>query len=109
MRKQMSNTEGIFEKLERIDRRYMYVLVFVLTIYTLLYPIGLPIKTMKTTLGVYNFIENELQAGDYVLYFTNLESSKFPSLHNCKNLMFIESLKSILLDIILWKICKFIS
>ena len=57
---------GIFEKLEKIPYPLIFTLLFIVTAYPLLYPIGLPIPIEEYTIGYYEAIDS-LPSGSLVV------------------------------------------
>lgn len=58
--------ETIWDKLENIDRRVLYLLIWIVVLYPLISPIGLPVSVSPSTVEYYEAIEN-LHEGSMVL------------------------------------------
>jgi hypothetical protein len=62
---------SIFEKIGKIDRRYLYVLLFIFVSIPIINPLGLPLKISPMTRNLYTDIEN-LPPGSIILQFINI-------------------------------------
>lgn len=69
----------LFEKLQRIDRRYIYLVMALSIIVPLLFPIGLPVETTQNTMDVYQAIES-LPPGAVVLLSYDWDAAGAPEL-----------------------------
>lgn len=69
----------LFEKLQNIDRRFVYLLLALSIILPLLFPIGLPVETTDTTMDVYEAIDS-LAAGSVVLLSYDWDAAGAPEL-----------------------------
>jgi hypothetical protein len=56
---------GIVEKLNQLDRRWIFLLLFILSFAPVLSPLGLPVPIQDATRGSYNALDT-LQAGDLI-------------------------------------------
>jgi hypothetical protein len=59
-----------------VDKKVLFVILFIGMAYVLINPIGLPIKVSDTTLGLFNTIEN-LQQGSTVLIVPDFEAAAY--------------------------------
>jgi len=57
---------SLFERLEKVDVRAIYLLLFLVISLPLIKPIGMPITTSQMTIAYYDVVE-KLKAGDYVV------------------------------------------
>lgn len=64
----------VFEKIQSIDRRFIYLLVFVLLSIPLLRPFSLPLEVSGPTQAAYDAVEN-LPPGSIVMLSTDWEAS----------------------------------
>jgi len=69
-----------WQKLLRIDKRVIYLILFVVVSYPLLRPVGLPLTVGRETKGVYDYIE-KLQPGDVVVMSFDYSPSSFAEQH----------------------------
>jgi hypothetical protein len=60
---------GFLTRLQNIDRRIIYSVVFIVLLYPMFNPIGLPLKISLVTQSAYDFIES-LPAGTLVMFTT---------------------------------------
>jgi hypothetical protein len=67
------------DRLQRFDRRWLFLLMGLAIIVPLIYPIGLPIKPGTMTKAAFNAVEN-LKAGDVVLVSIDLDPASTPEL-----------------------------
>ena len=58
---------GFWERLQAIDRRFIYVLVFIVILIPLFNPLGLPLEISAWTQQSYDYVEANVQAGDLVI------------------------------------------
>ena len=58
----------MFERLQNIDRRIIYTILFLVCFFPMVRPLGIPLQINKTTHQVYDFIENLDPATDKVLF-----------------------------------------
>jgi len=56
---------GLLERMLHLDRRWIFLLVFVCVIFPIVIPIGLPVTTTASTRASFNYIES-LKPGDVV-------------------------------------------
>ena len=70
-----------FEKLAKIDRRYLYILVALAVIIPLMARLGLPEKPSKYSLQLYNAIERIQPRTQPVLISADYSPSMMPELH----------------------------
>jgi hypothetical protein len=71
---------SIWQKLLRIDKRVIYLILFVAVSYPLLKPVGLPLTVGRETKGVYDYIE-KLQPGDVVVVSYDYGPSSYAEQH----------------------------
>ena len=71
--------KSIFKRIGEIDRRVIFILILLLTIYPLLYPIGLPVQVTSQTLQAYEAI-NEIPDGSVVLVATGVYVMSLPDM-----------------------------
>lgn len=69
----------LLEKLQNIDRRFVYLLLALSIILPLLFPIGLPVETTENTMDVYEAIDS-LAAGSVVLLSYDWDAAGAPEL-----------------------------
>src|SRR5262247_4277578 len=68
------------ERMLRIDRRIIFLVIGLCTLLPLLYPVGLPIKTSQEVRGVYDYIES-LPEGSVFLLSLDFDPSSKPELY----------------------------
>ena len=68
------------ERMLRIDRRIIFLVIGLSTLLPLLYPVGLPIKISPEVRGVYDYIE-KLPEGSVVLLSLDFDPASKPELH----------------------------
>lgn len=56
----------LLKKIQNVDRRWLYVLVFIAVAFPILKPLGLPVEVQPETRGIYDAIE-KLKPGDVML------------------------------------------
>lgn len=71
---------NFFERLQKIDRRILYILMAIAVTYALIKPMGLPIKISAATQKSYDVI-NALPEGSTVVYMFDYDPSGAPELH----------------------------
>lgn len=71
---------SVWQKLLRIDRRIIYLILFVAVSYPLLRPVGLPLTVGRETRGVYDYIE-KLQPGAVVVVSFDYSPSSYAEQH----------------------------
>lgn len=71
---------NFFERLQKIDRRILYLLLALVVAYALVKPMGLPIKINKETQQTYDFI-NALPNGSTVVVMFDYGPDSMPELH----------------------------
>src|SRR5690349_24953556 len=67
------------ERMLKIDRRIIFLVIGVCTLLPLLYPVGLPIKTSNEVRGVYDHIES-LPEGSVFLLSLDFDPASKPEL-----------------------------
>jgi len=67
------------DRLQRFDRRWLFLLMGLAIVVPLIFPIGLPIKPTPMTKAAFNAVE-ELHAGDVVLISLDLDPASTPEL-----------------------------
>ena len=68
------------ERMLKIDRRIIFLVIGVCTLLPLLYPVGLPIKISQEVRGVYDHIES-LPEGSTFLLSLDFDPASKPELH----------------------------
>jgi len=65
----MGEKEGfnIFKAMAYIDRKYLFLMIFVVVLGPILFPVGIPIKIGKNTRLYYSYLD-ELESGDVVYW-----------------------------------------
>lgn len=65
----MGEKEGfnIFKAMAYIDRKYLFLMIFVVVLGPILFPVGIPIKVGKNTKLYYSYLD-ELESGDVVYW-----------------------------------------
>ena len=76
----MTEEITIWEKLENIDRRIIYLLLWIVVLWPLLSPIGLPVSISAETRVAYRFIE-DLPAGSVVVASFDHSFAGMPELY----------------------------
>jgi len=71
---------SLMEKLNNLDRRIIYLLAWVVVFVPLINPMGLPIPISQDARDWYNFIDNEVEAGDVILFSPMYGVSGMPEL-----------------------------
>jgi len=69
----MSN-KSIWERIDNMWRGWLYLLIIFLIAVPLLHPLGLPLPISEETRNYYNFVENNLKAGDVAIVSTDYSS-----------------------------------
>lgn len=67
-------------KLKNLDRRYIYLLAWIVVLFPLLNPLGLPIPISQDARTWYDYVENEINDGDVVLLAPMYGVSGMPEL-----------------------------
>ena len=67
------------ERMLRIDRRIIFVVIGLCTLLPLLFPVGLPIRTSQEVRGVYDYIES-LPEGSVFLLSLDFDPASKPEL-----------------------------
>lgn len=70
----------IYDKLQSIDRRVIYVILAVVVAVPLLVPLGLPFSVGAEVRDSYNYIEKNVQAGDLILFSFDISTGAMPEL-----------------------------
>jgi hypothetical protein len=68
------------ERMLKIDRRIIFVVIAICTLLPLMFPVGLPIRTSQEVRGVYDYIEG-LPAGSVFLLSLDFDPASKPELH----------------------------
>ena len=68
------------ERMLKIDRRIIFLVIGLCTLMPLLYPVGLPIKISPEVRGVYDYIES-LPEGSVFLLSLDFDPASKPELH----------------------------
>lgn len=76
-----------YEKIQRVDRRIIYILMALAIIVPLLKPIGMPIAVTQPTQDAYNAIAN-LPAGSFVWFSIDSSASSAPEIQPAVQAMF---------------------
>lgn len=71
---------SIMQKINKLDRRYIYLLAWVFVLFPLLNPLGLPIPISQDARTWYDYVENEINDGDVVLFAPMYGVSGMPEL-----------------------------
>lgn len=71
---------SILEKLQTIDRRYIYLLTWIAVLYPLVYPMGLPVSIGKYSTAYYNYID-ELPDDSVIMVTFDYGVSAMPELY----------------------------
>lgn len=71
---------NLFDKLQSIDRRIIYVIVLLAVAIPMINPIGIPLSISPLTSAVYD-IANKLQPGDKVLFSLDYSPGGSPDVH----------------------------
>lgn len=83
---------SIIEKIRDLDNRIIYALAWIFVLFPLLSPLGLPIPISGDSIAWKNFIDNEIQDGDTVIFSLMYGTSGMPELFP----MSVASMKHIL-------------
>src|SRR5678816_3846445 len=73
-------TVSFTERMLKIDRRIIFLVIGFCTLLPLLYPVGLPIKISQEVRGVYDHIES-LPEGSVFLLSLDFDPASKPELH----------------------------
>ena len=68
------------ERMLKIDRRVIFLVIGLCTLLPLLYPVGLPIKISPEVRGIYDYIE-KLPEGAVILLSLDFDPASKPELH----------------------------
>lgn len=68
--------EGIYKQMAEYDRRYVYLVLFLVVVLPLLRPIGMPISVSPDTQQYYDVISN-VEEGDKIFFTLNTEFSGY--------------------------------
>jgi hypothetical protein len=68
------------QRINKLDRRYIYLLAWVFVLFPLLNPLGLPIPISQDARSWYDYVENEIEDGDVVLFAPMYGVSGMPEL-----------------------------
>ena len=71
---------SIIEKIRDLDNRIIYALAWIFVLFPLLSPLGLPIPISGDSIAWKNFIDNEIQDGDTVIFSLMYGTSGMPEL-----------------------------
>lgn len=71
---------SIMDKIADLDRRYIYLLAWVFVLFPLLNPLGLPIPISEDARTWYNYVENNVNDGDTVIFAPMYGTSGMPEL-----------------------------
>lgn len=72
--------KNLFDKLQNLDRRIIYVIVLLAVAIPMINPIGIPISISPLTTAIYD-IANKLQPGDKVLFSLDYSPGGSPDVH----------------------------
>jgi hypothetical protein len=68
------------ERLEHLDRRYIFIAIFISVMLPLIVPVGLPVRVSPEVKGLYDFIEN-LPPGSVVYYAADFDPGSMAELY----------------------------
>ena len=71
---------SIWQRINKLDRRYTYLLAWIVVLFPLLNPLGLPIPISPDAHAWYDYVENEINDGDVVLFTPMYGVSGMPEL-----------------------------
>lgn len=71
---------SILEKIQNIDRRYIYLLTWIAVLFPLIFPLGLPVTIGKYSTNYYNYIE-ELPEDSVIMVTFDYGISAMPELY----------------------------
>ncbi len=71
----------LWDKLNAMDRKWVYLFFLIVTVVPTLSPVILPVKITPYHGSVYDFVEEQLQAGDIVVMAVEYAASSGPTLH----------------------------
>ena len=71
---------SVWQKINKLDRRYTYLLAWIFVLFPLLNPLGLPIPISPDAHAWYDYVENEINDGDVVLFTPMYGVSGMPEL-----------------------------
>jgi len=66
--------------MERFDRRYIFLVIFVIVLFPLIWPLGLPIRVSKEVRGAYVAID-KIPPGSKVYFACDYDPGSMPELH----------------------------
>lgn len=69
--------KSIWTKIQEVDRRYIYVLMFIVTFYPILSPIGLPLKVSDLSKTFYTSVDS-VPEGGLVVVFNSMSPDLWP-------------------------------
>jgi len=75
----MNENKGIFDKIENMNVRIIYILIIICIAIPIIRPVGLPIQISESTMSVYDFIE-KLPEGSVVLVGFETGAAGWPEL-----------------------------
>ncbi len=70
---------GLMDKLNDLDRRWVYLLTWIFVLFPLLFPIGLPVPIQKESQAWFNYIKN-IPDGSVIIYSPMYGTSGMPEL-----------------------------
>jgi hypothetical protein len=70
---------GFFDKLQDIDRRWVYLLTWIFVLFPLIYPLGLPVPIQSQSTAWYNYIKN-IPDGSTIVFAPMYGTSAMPEL-----------------------------
>lgn len=71
---------SVIDRINTLDRRWVYLLAWVFVLFPLLNPLGLPIPISNDARAWYDYVENEINDGDVVLFAPMYGVSGMPEL-----------------------------
>ena len=71
---------SVWNRINNLDRRYTYLLAWIFVLFPLLNPLGLPIPISPDAHAWYDYVENEINDGDVVLFTPMYGVSGMPEL-----------------------------
>uniref|UniRef100_A0A7C4U7A2 Uncharacterized protein n=1 Tax=candidate division WOR-3 bacterium TaxID=2052148 RepID=A0A7C4U7A2_UNCW3 len=69
-----------FEKILKIDRRWIFLIVGIVVIIPLIFPIGMPVLTTPPVRSLYNYVDKLQGTGKAVMLVTDFDPSTMPEL-----------------------------
>lgn len=70
-----------WRKLQSIDRRVIYLLLFIVLLIPLINPLGLPLEILPWTRQFYDYVEENIQPGDLVVLSLDYSVGGAPDIH----------------------------